>query len=191
MHLKTRTSPYQRSETVCKRDRMVYLSNSGSSVGNCQLYQSAPSNSSNCTRNSLTIPSQSSPNTLTFPPQSYIQSLSPNLSPVRLAATMGNQTSPRQTVLPSTSLPLLPSPTSLRSSLSSPPLSSLPTNLPSPPLASSDVLMTPYLRHSVDSASQNFLEHMIRIRDQVQKSGHLTMAEPRAVIYQPIPRKSL
>ncbi|XP_063692213.1 forkhead box protein G1-like [Bolinopsis microptera] len=203
MHLKTRTSPYQRSETVCKRDRIVYLANSGNSVANCQFYQSAPPSSSPNSLTRTTLPSHSSPNTLTFPPQSYIQTMSPNLSPVRL--TGNNQTSPRQTMIPSSSLPLLTShrspntsslplltsPTSLQNNLSSPPLSSLSTNLPSPPLSSSDVLMSPFLRHNVEYSSQNFLEHMIRIREQVQKSGHFSVAEPRGLIYQPIPRKSL
>ena len=183
MHLKTRTSPYQRGDTVCKRDRMVYLSNSGS--GNCQFYQQVPASSPSAAlpRNSLIV--QTSPTSLTIPshpPQSYIQTLSPNLSPVRV----GNQTSPRQTALSSSSLPLLPSPPSLPNKLSSPPLS---TNLPSPPLDTGDVLLSPFFRQNVES--QNFLEHMIRIREQVQKSGHLALAQSRAVVYQPIPRKSL
>jgi hypothetical protein len=123
--------------------------------------------------------------------------------------TGSNQTSPRQPALastslplipspslqsslPSSTLPLLPSPSSLQNSLSSPPnQAALPTNLPSPPLASSDILLSPFLRNNLDSGSQNFLEHMIRIRDHVQKSGNLPGAEPRGIIYQPIPRKSL
>ncbi|KAL5272206.1 hypothetical protein ACHWQZ_G000436 [Mnemiopsis leidyi] len=188
MHLKTRTSPYQRGDTVCKRDRVVYLSNSG--AGNCQFYQPVPCSSPTAmlSRSSLIV--QTSPTTLTIPhhpPQNYIQTLSPNVSPVRV----GNQTSPRQSALPSSSLPLLPSPPSLPSKLSSPPLPSLSTNLPSPPLDTGDILLSPFLRQTVDSTSQNFLEHMIRIREQVQRSGHLALAQSRAVVYQPIPRKSL